>query len=74
MLILGNCLTKTFVQVNLFQKGSFLHEFSHNMTIDRSLIYDFLPRKIQVQNKLSTYVQKLVFALAFKTIFVYNMF
>ena len=48
----------SLIQVNLFQKGSFLHQLTHNMTTDCSLIYDFLSRKIQVQNMLCT---KIVF-------------
>ena len=42
------------LQVNLFLKSSFLHQLNHNMTRDCSLIYDFLPIKIQVQNMLCT--------------------
>ena len=43
---------KKVVRVNLFQKRSFLHQLTHNMTTDCSLIYNFCPRKIQVQNML----------------------
>ena len=45
-------------QVNLFQKRSFMNQLTHNMThnmaTDCSLIYNFLPRKIQIQNMLCT--------------------
>ena len=43
-----------FVQVNLFQKHSFLNQLTHNMTTDCSLITDFSTRKIQVENMLCT--------------------
>ena len=46
------------VQVNLFQKHSFLNQLTHNMTTDCSLIPDFSTRKIQVENTLCT---KIVF-------------
>ena len=42
------------VQVNLFQKHSFLNQLTHNMIADCSLITDFSTRKIQVQNMLGT--------------------
>ena len=42
------------IQVNLFQKRSFLHQLTHNMTTDCSLIYNFCPRDIQVQNLFCT--------------------
>ena len=41
-------------QVNLFQKHSFLNHLIHNMTTDCSLIFDFITRKIHVQNMLCT--------------------
>ena len=42
------------IQVNLFQKRSFMNQLTHNMTTDSSLIYNFLPRKIQIQKMLCT--------------------
>ena len=42
------------IQINLFQKYSFLHQSTHNMTSDCSLNYEFSTRKIQVQNMLCT--------------------
>ena len=42
------------IQVNLFQKHSFLNQLTHNMTTDCSLITDFSTRKIQAQKKLCT--------------------
>ena len=59
------------VQVNLFQKHSFLNQLTHNMTTDCSLNYKFSTRKIQVQNMLCT---KIVFVLTFRTIYVHNRF
>ena len=53
------------VQVNLFQKASFLHQVTHNMTRDCSLNS---PKKFR-----TCCVQKLVFVLTFKTIFVHNL-
>ena len=56
------------MQVNLFQKASFLYQLTRNMTRDCSL------------NSLKTFrtccVQKLfsVVVLTFKTIFVHNVF
>ena len=50
------------VQVNLSQKHSFLNQLTQNMTTDCSLINNFLPRKIQVQNMLGT---KIVYCLRF---------
>ena len=38
------------VQVNLFQKHSFLHQLTHDTTTDCSLNYEFSTWKIQVQN------------------------
>ena len=40
------------VQVNLFQKHSFLLELTHNTTTDFSLKNEFSTRKIEVQNML----------------------
>ena len=59
--------------VNLCQKHSFLNQLTHNMTTDCSLIYNFSIRKYKFR---TCCVQKLllVFVLAFKTIFVHNMF
>jgi hypothetical protein len=42
------------VQVNLFQKLSFLNQLTHNVTTDCSLIPDFSAKKIQVQDMLCT--------------------
>ena len=50
------------VQVNLFQKRSFLHQLTHNMTTDCSLNYEFSTRKIQVQNILCTKILNLYFS------------
>ena len=61
-----------FVQVNLFQKRSFLHQLTHNMTTDCSLNYKFSTRKIQVQNMLCTKIV-LNAKTKQKTIFVHNM-
>ena len=52
----------TVVQVNLFQKHSFLNQLTHNMTTDCSLSPDFSTKKIQVQNMLCT---KIVFCFCF---------
>ena len=54
------------VQVNLFQKLSFLNHLNHNMTTDCSLIPDFITRKIQVQNMLCT---KIVFCFGIQNNF-----
>ena len=40
------------VQVNLFQKHLFLHQLTHNMTTDCSMIYEFSTRKFHEQNML----------------------
>ena len=45
---------RRFLQVNLFQKHSFLNQLTHNMMTDCSLITDFSTRKIQSQNMLCT--------------------
>ena len=54
-----NQSTKTFqrnclLQVNLFQRHLFLHQLTHNMTKDCSLIYQFSTWKLQAQNMLCT--------------------
>ena len=45
---------KMILQVNLFQKHSFLNQLTHNMTTDCSLNYEFSIRKLQVQNMSKT--------------------
>jgi hypothetical protein len=45
---------KMILQVNLFQKHSFLNQLTHNMTTDCSLNYEFSIRKLQVQNMSRT--------------------
>ena len=40
------------IQVNLFQKHLILHQLTHNMTKDCSLIYQFSTWKLQAQNML----------------------
>ena len=47
-------LSEHFVQVNLCQKHLFMNQLTHNMTTNCPLIYNFLPRKIQIQNMLCT--------------------
>ena len=54
ILTLFSPLEGYFLQVNLFQKRSFLHQLTHNMTTDCSLNYEFSTRKIQVQDMLCT--------------------
>ena len=54
------------VQVNLCQKHLFLNQLTRNMTTDCSLIYNFLPRKIQIQNMLCT---KIVLNAKTKTLY-----
>ena len=44
------------IQVNLSQKHLFLHQLTHNMTQDCSLIYQFCTWKQQAQNMLCTFV------------------
>ena len=62
-------LTKLEVQVNLFQKPSFLHQLTHNMTRDFSLNFpkNTSSQPVVYKNCFS------VFVLTFKTIFVHNM-
>ena len=57
---------KYVLQVNLFQKHLLLHQLTHNMTKDCSLIYQFSTWKLQAQNILMS-KQK-------QTIYVHNMF
>ena len=45
-----------YVQVNLFQKHSFLRQLTHNMTKDCSLNHQFSTWKFQAQNMSSTFV------------------
>ena len=61
------------VQVNLFQKHLFLQQLTHNMKKECSLIYQFLHENYKLR---TCCVHKLffVFVLAFKTIYVHNMF
>ena len=42
------CMIQSKIQVNLFQKHSFLHQLNHNISKDCSLNYKFSTRKIQV--------------------------
>ena len=44
------------VQVNLCQKGLFLHQLTHNFIIDCSLIYQFSTWKLQAPNMLCTQI------------------
>ena len=65
------------IQVNLFQKHLFLHQLTHNMTKDCSLIYQFNTWKLQAQNIGRTCcAQKMffVFVLTLRTIYAQNMF
>ena len=50
------------IQVIFFQKLLFLHQLTHNITKDCSLIYHFSSRKLQAQNLLCT---QIVFLLLF---------
>ena len=60
------------LQVNLFQKHSFLNQLTHNMSTDCSLNYQFSTWKFQVQNILRTYcVHKLFWMSKQKPIFVH---
>ena len=62
--------TRSKVRVNIFQKSSFLHQLTHNMTRDCSL-------NSPKNTSLEHVVYKncfFVFVLTFKTIFVHNMF
>ena len=60
------CLSTIPVQVNLFQKPSFLHQLTHNMTRDCSLNS---PKNTSVEHVV--YINCFfVFVLIFKTIFV----
>ena len=61
------------VQVNLCQKLSFLHQLTHNMTIDCLLNCKFNTWKFQAQNKAKT-CRVLKLFLTFWTIFVHNTF
>ena len=47
---------KKSIQVNLCQNLLFLHQITHNMTKDCSLIYQFSAWKLQAQNMLCTYI------------------
>ena len=59
------------LQVNLCQKLLFLHQLTHNMTKDCSLIYKFNTQQFQAQNMGRTCcVQKLI--LTFRTIYVHT--
>ena len=62
--------TFLFLQVNLFQKHSFLNQLTHDMTTDCSLIPNFTTRKIQAQNMLYT---KIVFCFGIQSNFPTNI-
>ena len=49
-LITSSNSTSAALQVNLCQKNLFLHQLTHNMTKDCSLIYQFSTWKLQAQN------------------------
>ena len=59
------------LQVNLYQKHSFLNQLTHNITTDCSLIPDFGTRKIQAENMLCTKIVLNVKTKT-KTIFVHK--
>ena len=61
---------RMLVQVNLFQKPSFLHQLTHNMTRDCSLNSPKNTISEHVVYKICFFV----FVLKFKTMFVRNMF
>ena len=61
------------LKLNFYQKLLFLHQLTHNMTTDCSLIYKFNTWKLLAQNMGRTCsVQKLF--LTFRTISVHNIF
>ena len=62
-------LQSFMIQVNLFQKPSFLHQLTHNMTRDCSLN----SRKNASSQNVAYKNCFFVFVLTFKTIFVHNM-
>ena len=49
----------TLLQVNLFQKHLFLHQLTHNMTKDCSLIYQFLHENYKLRTYILYCVHKL---------------
>ena len=61
-LCIPSTLNIDLIQVNLFQKHSFLNQLTNNMTTDCSLIPDFSARNIQLQNMLCT---NIVFCFCF---------
>ena len=65
------------LQVNLFQKLSFVNQLTHNMTEDCSFIYQFNTWKVQAQNMERTCCAHKLFWMSKqkqKTIFVHKMF
>ena len=76
-LMLSHEASSTAVQVNLCQKLLFLHQLTHNMTTDCSLIYQISTSKLQAQNMgrtCSGHNLFFVLFLTFRTISVHNMF
>ena len=72
---------KLCLQINLCQKLLFLHQLTHNMTTDCSLIYQFSTWKFQAQNMGRKWWEHVVYTncffvlvLTFRTIYVHNMF
>ena len=59
-----------FLQINIFQKPSFLHQLTHNMTRDSSLNY----KKNTIWEHVVYKNCFFVFVLTFKTVFVHNMY
>ena len=62
----------TLLQVNLFQKHLFLHQLTHNMTKDCSLIYQFLHENYKLRTCCGH--KWVFFGLTFKAIYANNMF
>ena len=64
-----NTITSKYIQLNLFQKHSFLNQLTHNTMTDCSLNYEFSARKLQVQNMLCVqkFPTKIVFNVKTKT-------
>ena len=70
---------KLCLQINLCQKLLFLHQLTHNMTTDCSLIYQFSTWKFQAQNMGRKWWEHVVytncfFVFTFRTTYVSNMF
>ena len=56
------------VQVNLCQKHLFLHQLTHNMTANCSMIYKFNTRKFQKQNMSRTCQEHVIYTNCFECI------